>query len=94
MGVVIKGNFGRSRSRRGELYSADVYTTDMSRIRFEVKAPTLHLAHQKVVSSEAYAKLSNVRAIAVFMGAVTEREAYQLPALVCHYRRLDTVQNL
>lgn len=80
MSNIIHVNFCARKSERA--FSADVYSFDMKKYRFQVVATSLTEAYYAFVAEAVLHGVNVIRCIAIYLGLSEHRGSYQLPAKV------------
>ena len=86
---LIHVNFGTRKSERA--FSADVYSFDMKKYRFQVVATSLTEAYDAFVAEAELHGVKAIRCIAIYLGQSEHRNSYQLPAKV--WQQYDSAAN-
>ena len=80
MSNVIHVNFGARNSER--TFSADVYSFDMKKYRFQVVARSITEAYYAFVAEAVLHGVNVIRCIAIYFGLAEQRGSFQVPAKV------------
>lgn len=80
MSNIVHVDFGSKKSERP--FSADVYSFDMKKYRFQVVAASITEAYYAFVAEAVFHGVNVIRCIAIYLGLADQRERRQVPARV------------
>lgn len=80
MSNIIHVDFSARKAERA--FSADVYSFDMKKYRFQVVAASITEAYYAFVSEAVFHDINVIRCIAIYLGLAEQRGIHQLPAKV------------
>lgn len=87
MSNIVRYDFRARRSQ--EVFSADVYSFDMKKYRFQVEATSITEAHYTCLAEALHQGIQAIRCIAIYLGMSDQRAERQVPAKV--WQQLDRV---
>lgn len=80
MSNIVHVDFSARKSERE--FSADVYSFDMKKYRFQVVATSITEAYYAFVAEAVQHGVNVIRCIAIYLGLSDQRAEYQVPAKV------------
>ncbi len=80
MSNIVHVDFSARKSERA--FSADVYSFDMKKYRFQVVATSITEAYYAFVAEAVQHGVNVIRCIAIYLGLADQRAEYQVPTKV------------
>ncbi|MDN3385097.1 hypothetical protein QL995_20950 [Pseudoalteromonas sp. APC 3358] len=80
MAKIIQIDFRAQQKKRA--YSADVYSHDRKKYRFEVDARSINEAYYEFIGKAMAQGIAVIRCIAIYLGWSCQRSPYQTPVKV------------
>lgn len=80
MAKIIQFDFRAHQKKRA--YSADVYSHDRKKYRFEVDASSINEAYYEFIGEAMAQGIAVIRCIAIYLGWSYQRSPYQTPVKV------------